>query len=73
MLCFAQINKIGEGIWFYDAWQQGTVYLTPDCAACVGIAMIALQDITVGEELFLDYKYDLKDPNLPEWYVAVKY
>ena len=68
-----KLNKIGEGVWYHDTWRNETVLLTPGCTACVGIAMIALRNLKVGDELFLDYKYDLKDPSLPEWYVPVKY
>ena len=49
----------------------GSGAFTPDC---LGIALVALRDIVQGEELYLDYKYNVKDKkNLPAWYTPVVY
>ena len=65
---------IGEGIWYYDPWSAESVMLSPNCADCAGVAFVALRDITAGEELFLDYKFDMSDwKTLPTWYSPVQY
>ena len=70
-----QINRIGNGIWYFDSWTGENVYLSAECTDCAGVAFVALRDILPNEELYLDYKYDLSDWNdkLPTWYQPVNY
>jgi hypothetical protein len=69
------VNSLGEGLWFYDNELDQPVLLSDPSAAAVpvcGVAAVALQRIMPGEEVFLDYRYNLADPQtLPSWYVPV--
>lgn len=67
----SKINQIAGGLWFIDPNNYEPAYLSDRCSAVVGMAMVAIRDIQDSEELFLDYKYDKNDRNIPDWYTAV--
>lgn len=66
------MNPIADGVWFIDSSTGKPVFMSPNCAPLVGLAIIATNDIQNEEELFLDYAYDESDDNLPDWYNPVQ-
>ena len=67
-----QVNPLAiDHVWFHDPWTSETVYIYPHCATVGGLVAIALRDINIDEELYMDYKYHKK--NHPVWYTPVEY
>lgn len=66
-----QVNKLGQGPWYFDPTTGEIVPLSENCTSCVGLATIATRDIEAGEEIYLDYKYHKDDQ--PDWYTPVTY
>jgi hypothetical protein len=60
--------KMGEGPWFIDPSTQEVVTIenAPTNPALPGLALVALEDLEDGRELFLDY--ELKPEDMPDWY-----
>lgn len=67
-----ELNPIGEGIWFIDPSTLEIKYLSPYCASHAGVAIVASRDILAGEELFIDYRYEMSKNFIPpDWYYPV--
>jgi len=64
-------NSLHRGLWYVDGGTFDPVYVPSEGVPCGGIALVTTTDIEDGEELFMDYRYDPSDPELPEWYHPV--
>ena len=65
------INSLPKcGPWYYDP-AKGVVDFTKNCNSVVGIAFFSLVDISIGDEIYFDYKFESGDRNIPDWYHPV--
>lgn len=68
-----EVNKLGKGIWYIDGEALEPIYLpSSDQCSDIGIAIISICDIDDNAELFMDYKFNPKEP-APPWYFPLNY